>query len=368
MPEDLISIKESKPQVSKKIFERISTGNSFKKTINAALAQTRNKPIVEAIQKGSSDSSDAKHVKIKENVPVTIHGTVHKHRDTINLKKTHERKQKKMYQSPSRSSSSKDLREDSLTSNWSDNIPVITISKTESAENILRDSPKQSQKTNIKPKQKLEKQHVSEKSKWDKIKPDKRKSKEAQEKIIEQLEKKSSKEGNPEENTDKERVRKEKRHESRIITERYREEKRISKSRISNLERTLDTIQSSNDNLDSDPQETPPQNQNISNKESAASDNETLPEIEPEITIEKATTSKETEFKRNILKKQVCEVVIDDDDQETEHTVVEVESQVMREGSRISSNNGSSIQTSDTLRTESSTDYKDEIFSQDNLL
>lgn len=56
--------------------------------------------------------------------------------------KTLERTRKKekihdKYRSTSRSSSSKDLRQDSSTSNWSDNIPVIKISGTESSECIL---------------------------------------------------------------------------------------------------------------------------------------------------------------------------------------------------------------------------------------
>lgn len=42
-----------------------------------------------------------------------------------------------MRRSSTKSTSSKDLHQDSLSSNWSENIPVITISKTESSECIL---------------------------------------------------------------------------------------------------------------------------------------------------------------------------------------------------------------------------------------
>lgn len=54
-----------------------------------------------------------------------------KRNDTI------ENRKEEIRRSSTKSTSSRDLRQDSLSSNWSDNIPVITVTKTESSECIL---------------------------------------------------------------------------------------------------------------------------------------------------------------------------------------------------------------------------------------
>lgn len=237
-------MKESKPQASRKVFDRITTGGSFKKTINAALAQARNKPIVEILPKRSSGPNETKHVKINKSVPVTIHSTTPRRKDTFDLKKTQELRQKRAMQSPSRSGSSREVREDSLSSIWSDNIPVITISKTESAENILDEKPKEQSGKSEESNEKSKISSIGLHGKWAKVK--KAKEENTEENIGKQ-------EGVVKHKTHKEKLR----HENKVITEKYREERRISTSRVRNMERTLDTISSSNDNLDSDSQDTP---------------------------------------------------------------------------------------------------------------
>ncbi|KAB0796732.1 hypothetical protein PPYR_10793 [Photinus pyralis] len=79
--------------------------------------------------------SNADHSEIRRfHIP-----DLQKRRNSVDSKRGEEWRQS--YRSSSPSNSSKETRQDSITSSiWSDNIPIITISKTESAENILREN------------------------------------------------------------------------------------------------------------------------------------------------------------------------------------------------------------------------------------
>lgn len=106
LPEDVISLKEGK--IIKKVLKKS-----------------------DSLQRTSSDSTEGKRVQISEATP-----EMYRKREAFNQPKK-ESSQKYPNPSPTRSNSSKEARQDSINSNWSDNIPVITISKTESSECIL---------------------------------------------------------------------------------------------------------------------------------------------------------------------------------------------------------------------------------------
>lgn len=83
------------------------------------------------LRKESTDSSEAKRVQIKENDSP-------KGDKEVKREELHRSKQKRRRHSPPKSSgTTKEIRRDSSSSVWSENIPTITISKTESAECIL---------------------------------------------------------------------------------------------------------------------------------------------------------------------------------------------------------------------------------------
>lgn len=114
LPED------TKPPIKKPTF-------TIKKDLNPK------RPVVHAtLPKKKQESQDSKlSVEFETNPTPLASRHSGKHRkDSFDLKK-HQDKRKVI-----RSRSSKDFREDSLTSNWSDNIPVITISKSDSIEHI----------------------------------------------------------------------------------------------------------------------------------------------------------------------------------------------------------------------------------------
>ncbi|KAK4877203.1 hypothetical protein RN001_009709 [Aquatica leii] len=89
------------------------------------------------IPQDSIDSSDDKRVHILENTSDLKRPGQSQSVD----KKRDEWSEHYRSSSPSRSNSSKETRQNSISSsNWSDNIPVITISKTESSESVLDDN------------------------------------------------------------------------------------------------------------------------------------------------------------------------------------------------------------------------------------
>lgn len=123
LPEDVISLKETKPPI------KITSIKGKSVAING----NPKKP--EILHRESTESTEGKHVQIAETTPEIYRRNSQPKRDSIESKRNEDWKQRR--QSPSRSTSSKETRHDSITSNWSDNIPVITISKTGSSECIL---------------------------------------------------------------------------------------------------------------------------------------------------------------------------------------------------------------------------------------
>ncbi|KRT82265.1 hypothetical protein AMK59_3218, partial [Oryctes borbonicus] len=126
LPEDVTTVKEVKPQApTKKPF-------AIKKDLNFKTA---------SVHKGlpRKDSQDTNlSVDFEPNfTPIASRHASKNRRDSFDLKKHQDKKKPLNSRSPTKSSgNSKDFREDSLTSTWSDNIPVITISKTDSMEQI----------------------------------------------------------------------------------------------------------------------------------------------------------------------------------------------------------------------------------------
>lgn len=118
LPDDANVKEEKKPEVVRKPFSMKPRGSSFKQAINAAVLQKRN---------SKADMAEVKHVKISDSAAPAVHVATKKPEKST--KKKHE------------------TRQDSQTSNWSDNIPVITISKTESEECILENSTVKIEKT-----------------------------------------------------------------------------------------------------------------------------------------------------------------------------------------------------------------------------
>ncbi|GJQ78717.1 hypothetical protein Trydic_g2751 [Trypoxylus dichotomus] len=126
LPEDVTTVKEVKPQAPfKKPF-------AIKKDLNFKAA---------AVHKGLAkrDSQDTNlSVDFEPNLtPIASRHSSKNRRDSFDLKKHQSKKKPADSRSATKSSSnSKDFREDSLTSTWSDNIPVITISKSDSVEHV----------------------------------------------------------------------------------------------------------------------------------------------------------------------------------------------------------------------------------------
>ncbi|KAJ8932823.1 hypothetical protein NQ314_014408 [Rhamnusium bicolor] len=149
----------SKHYVHKSVRPSLSWGNSdFPSSVNKILKKNHGK--IDRLPSGSMDSSDMKHVQIQE--AAVKHSTLHRC-DTFELKKNQQNKKRCVEQVMP--STSRDMRQDSGSSVWSDNIPVITISKTESDENILRETKSKNEKTNLEKSNDKLKEHESAKFK-----------------------------------------------------------------------------------------------------------------------------------------------------------------------------------------------------------
>lgn len=147
LPDD-VNIREAKPKPEK------ATKSNFRHAINSALQQKENATIDITRR---SDSSETKHVKIQGVKPTPTHSATQN-------KTIYERRISKEKQPYSSTDNSKNTRQDSQTSNWSDNIPVITISKTESEECIL-EKQKQSKRPDVVTKAEVEPSKESDKPK-----------------------------------------------------------------------------------------------------------------------------------------------------------------------------------------------------------
>lgn len=111
LPEDITSVKEAKSQTptndtAKKL--------SFKTVHGSLIRKNKDNPTAPEVEVINAASASGKS-----------------RRDSFDLKKHQDKKSV----SPN-SKASKDFREDSLNSTWSDNIPVITISKSDSLEKM----------------------------------------------------------------------------------------------------------------------------------------------------------------------------------------------------------------------------------------
>ncbi|KAJ8915787.1 hypothetical protein NQ315_004599 [Exocentrus adspersus] len=116
LPYDTMTTK----QLSKPIKPSLSWGNSdFQAVVSKAVKANQRR--LSNVFVESTDSGDAKNFPLQQC------------RDVSQFKRKLQRVEP---------GTSKDMRQDSGSSVWSDNIPVITISKTESDENILRDGDK----------------------------------------------------------------------------------------------------------------------------------------------------------------------------------------------------------------------------------
>lgn len=124
LPEDITSIKEVRPQVSKP-----SPRDDFQNIVTGVLSKQKIQPKMENMKKGSTDSGETKRVHIQE--------SSHRHKSRTKKTAGHRQKIEDKQLKHEHHSSSKDNSRDSNSSAWSENIPTITISKTESAECIL---------------------------------------------------------------------------------------------------------------------------------------------------------------------------------------------------------------------------------------
>ncbi|KAI4471992.1 transmembrane channel-related [Holotrichia oblita] len=125
LPEDATTIKEVKQQASvKKPSFTIKKENLKRPAVHSSLPK-----------RGESQDSNLS-VDFETNpTPLVSRHSGKRRKDSFDLKK-HQDKRRGATRSRSPTKSSKDFREDSLTSNWSDNIPVITISKSDSIDHI----------------------------------------------------------------------------------------------------------------------------------------------------------------------------------------------------------------------------------------
>lgn len=119
--------------------------NNFKRLLNAKAKQRRATTQVQPIQQTKGSATQGV-TDVAVNNPIKIENN----------------------RSTSRSSSSKDIRQDSLTSNWSENIPVIKISGTGSSECIIenQESPPQN---STKPRKIIHQTHVEFDTKSDDV-------------------------------------------------------------------------------------------------------------------------------------------------------------------------------------------------------
>lgn len=131
LPEDTATAKEVCQQAPKPM-----KSPDFQAIVTGALAKKKIQP--ELDKKSSTDSSETKRVHIQES-----HNR-HRSKPDARVTRSREDRHKKTHvHKPNGNSSSKDNSRDSNSSIWSENIPTITISKTESAECILeQDTPK----------------------------------------------------------------------------------------------------------------------------------------------------------------------------------------------------------------------------------
>lgn len=143
LPED-INIREAKCKPEKP--------NNFRHAINSVLQQKENvKPDITR----RSDSNETKHVKIQGIKPAQTHSTTQN-------KTIYERRISNDKPPHTSGDTSRNTRQDSQASNWSENIPVITISKTESEECIL-EKQKQTHKPDVVTKADVEPSKESDK-------------------------------------------------------------------------------------------------------------------------------------------------------------------------------------------------------------
>lgn len=119
LPDDVVSVKEAKPQ----------SAFNFKGMVNLARKSSDNR---------KSSDIEPKHVHIVDCAQLP------KRSDSYQEQRRDNWRERRRRQSPTKStSSSKETKkEDSVNSTWSEAIPVITISKTESAECILEGTSK----------------------------------------------------------------------------------------------------------------------------------------------------------------------------------------------------------------------------------
>lgn len=149
LPEDIVSVKEARPQVPKE--KKKSPSNAFQNVVTGVLSRKpsdHHRPV--NLRKESTDSSEAKRVQIKEADPPKPA----KEPKREELRGSKQKRNRQANQSPPRTSGTpKEIRRDSSCSIWSENIPTITISKTESAECILETHDKAEKDAVTKPKE-----------------------------------------------------------------------------------------------------------------------------------------------------------------------------------------------------------------------
>ena len=138
LPDDVSNAKDVKPQSTRKanypFGMKTDLNFSFKRAVEIS-GQIKGRALDSSkTQKTSADPGE-KRVKILDECTPIKRATQRIRKDSLDLINTQSKR--RVVRSPSKTSSSGKMREDSVTSTWSDNIPVIKISKTESAECIL---------------------------------------------------------------------------------------------------------------------------------------------------------------------------------------------------------------------------------------